>query len=150
MLTILGSLIGFGSSALPSVMQFFTDKRDQKHELAMMDKQMDSQRLAGEQKVQEVTVDAEIRSYEAAHKSEAVPSGVRWIDGLRASVRPVITYLFMALFISVKIAQIIISLNSGMTLAETAIIIWDEETAAIFATILTFWFGGRMFGKKNA
>lgn len=150
MLTILGSLIGFGSSALPSVMKFFTDKRDQKHELAMMDKQMESQRLAGEQKVQEVTVDAEIRSFEAAHKSEATPSGVRWVDGLRASVRPVITYLFMSLFIFVEVCLIIKAMQTGMSLIDTAELIWDEETAAIFATILTFWFGGRMFGKKNA
>ncbi len=150
MLTLLGSLLGFGTSALPSIMGYFTDKRDQKHELAVMDKQMESQRLAGEQKVQEVSIDADIRSFEAAHKGYDRPPVNKFWEGARASVRPVVTYLFMSLFIFVEVCLIVKAMQTGMNLVDTAALVWDDDNKAIFATILTFWFGGRMFGKKNA
>ena len=43
MITIISSLLGFGSSFLPSVLDFFKEKRDQKHELMLMDKQLEQQ-----------------------------------------------------------------------------------------------------------
>ena len=38
MLTIIGSLIGFGTSFLPSILDFFKEKESNRHELALMDK----------------------------------------------------------------------------------------------------------------
>ena len=38
MLSLLGSVLGFGTSFLPKVMDFFQDKQDKAHELNMMDK----------------------------------------------------------------------------------------------------------------
>ena len=39
MLSLLGSLLGFGTSFLPKLLGFFEEKRDQAHELKLMDKQ---------------------------------------------------------------------------------------------------------------
>ena len=41
MFTLLGSLLGFGSSALPSILNFFQQKGDQKHEREMAQLQID-------------------------------------------------------------------------------------------------------------
>ena len=40
MLSLLGSLLGFGTSFLPRILDYFKEKRDQAHELSMMDKQL--------------------------------------------------------------------------------------------------------------
>jgi len=43
MLSLLGSLLGFGTSFLPKVMEFFQDKQDKKHELQVMEVQIRQQ-----------------------------------------------------------------------------------------------------------
>ena len=51
MLSLLGSLLGFGTSFLPRILDYFKEKRDQAHELSMMDKQLEQQLQLGAQKV---------------------------------------------------------------------------------------------------
>ena len=57
MLTLLGSLLGFGTSFLPKVMDYFQDKADKKHELAVMEKQAQIQ-------LDRTVIDANIREVE--------------------------------------------------------------------------------------
>ena len=37
MLTLLGSLLGFATSAIPDIMSLFRERADRKHELAVLD-----------------------------------------------------------------------------------------------------------------
>ncbi len=39
------------------------------------------------------------------------------------------------------------STRSGAHLTEAILVGWDEPTQAMFATILSFWFGGRQYRK---
>jgi len=92
MLSILGSVLGFGTSFLPKVLGFFEEKRDQAHELQMMDKQLEQQLQIGAQKLQMVNVDADIRETETLHKEHATITGKssQWCINMAASVRPII------------------------------------------------------------
>ena len=45
MLTLLGSLLGFLSSTFPEFLKLFRDSQDRKHELAILDRQIEQQRL---------------------------------------------------------------------------------------------------------
>ena len=45
MLTLLGSLLGFATSAIPDIMSLFRERADRKHELAVLDRQMEQMRL---------------------------------------------------------------------------------------------------------
>ena len=45
MLTLLGSLLGFISSTFPEFLKLFRDSQDRKHELAILDRQMEQQRV---------------------------------------------------------------------------------------------------------
>jgi hypothetical protein len=142
MLSLMGSLLGFGTSFLPKVMEFFQDKQDKKHELAVMDVQIRQQKELASQKLEAINVDADIREIEAIQKS-VQPSGIIWIDGLRASVRPVITYSFFLLFVFVEVAAYLSLTAQGLSGLDAAGLIWDEETKALFAAVISFWFGGR-------
>ena len=149
MLSLLGSLLGFGTSFLPKVMDYFQDRSDKKHELAVMEVQIRQQKELAIQKLEMVNVEADIREIEALQKSMQ-PTGVKWIDGLRGSVRPVITYSFFGLFIFVEVSAYLSLTASGISGLDAVNAVWDKDTKALFAAVIAFWFGGRAIarGKK--
>tara|TARA_R100000664_G_C2709938_1_gene107121 strand:+ start:348 stop:773 length:426 start_codon:yes stop_codon:yes gene_type:complete len=141
MFTLIGSALGFATSFLPKIMDYFQKKEDNKHELKML-------AAMAQNKREEMALDAEIREVETIHQHDSKISGGKFIDGLRASVRPVITYLFVLLFLFVEISAYIIMLNEGMSAIKASQLVWSSEINGLFSCIVTFWFGGRVFGKK--
>mgnify|MGYP003661540810 FL=1 len=145
MLSILGSVLGFGTSFLPKVLGFFEEKRDQAHELKMMDKQLEQQLQLSVQKIQMVNIDADVRETEVLHKEHAsiTKKSSQWVINLSASVRPIITY---CLFI--EFAALTLSVNMDWIGMEQYTMIWNSEFQAIFAAVVSFWFGQRSFNRK--
>jgi len=151
MLTLLGSLLGFISSTFPDLLKFWQDKQDRKHELQILDRQMEQMRLGHNQRLDEIAINADVSQSLALYKHDSQPSGVTWVDGLRASVRPMITYGFFILFAWVKLSAVILLMNQdGLNINEALIHIWDGETQALFAGILSFWFGSRSLAKRRS
>ena len=149
MLSLLGSLLGFGTSFLPKVMDYFQDRSDKAHELQVMEVQIRQQKELASQKLEMVNVEADIREVEALQKSMH-PPGVAWVDGLRGSVRPVITYAFFGLFVFVEVSAYLSLTAAGVSGLDAVNAVWDEDTKALFAAVIAFWFGGRAIsrGKK--
>ena len=147
MLTLLGSLLGFISSAVPDVLKMFTAKADRQHELDILDRQITMQAQGAEQHLAEINAQADIAESQALYRT-AAPTGVAWVDALSGTVRPVITYAFFGLFAAVKVAAlyVLIAVN-GMAAAPALLQIWDGETAALFAAVMSFWFGARSLAK---
>ena len=143
MLSLLGSLLGFGTSFLPKVMDYFQDRSDKKDELMVMEVQIKQQKELAIQKLEMVNVEADIREVEALQKSMQTPTGVKWVDGLRGSVRPVITYCFFLLFCFVEVSAYLALTASGVSGLDALNAVWDEDTKALFAAVIAFWFGGR-------
>ena len=151
MLTLLGSLLGFISSTFPDLLKFWQDKQDRKHELQILDRQMEQMRLGHNQRLDEIAINADVSQSLALYKHDSQPSGVTWVDGLRASVRPMITYGFFILFAWVKLSAVVLLMNQdGLNINEALIQIWDGETQALFARILSFWFGSRSLAKRRS
>ena len=145
MLSLLGSLLGFGTSFLPKLLGFFEEKRDQAHELKLMDKQLEQQIKLGEQKLQFMNVEADVRETEALQKSQttmAVKSS-QWVINLSSSVRPIMTYL---LFVEFMILTFMLAFNSIDL--EMYNRIWSNEIQAVWAAVVSFWFGQRSFNRK--
>ena len=145
MLSLVGSILGFGTSFLPKVLGYFEEKRDQAHELQMMDKQLEQQLQIGKQKMQMMDIDADIRETEALHKEHAsiTRKSSQWCINLSASVRPIITY---CLFI--EFAVLTLSVNMDWITAQQYTMIWNEEFQAVWAAVVSFWFGQRSFNRK--
>ena len=149
MLTLLGSLLGFATSAFPDLLGLFRDRQDRMHELAILDRQMEQAKLGHQQRLEEIEVQADIAESKALYKHDQ-PVGVDWVDALRASVRPIITYAFFGLFASVKGTALFVLITvEGLLLAEALPRIWDPETQALFAAVMSFWFGSRTFMKMR-
>jgi len=156
MLTILGSLIGFLGSFAPKLLQMWQDKKDKAHELAIMQLQIQSQEKIGAQRLEEVRVGAESAELQALYESaKIVPSELiwKWVNSILAllngSVRPVITYSFFSLYALIKYTQAksVAAFYSNITWTVALAKTWTEEDSAIFATIISFWFSGRMLQK---
>ena len=76
MLTLLGSLLGFVSSAFPDLLKLWQDKQDRKHELKILDRQMEQMRLGHSQRLEAIDVAADIAESKALYTHANQPSGV--------------------------------------------------------------------------
>lgn len=146
MMTLLGSLLGFGTSFLPEVLNYFKASQDHKHNLERMQVEMDLMTKRNELKLNIIDKQAEIKETEGLYKHDAIDAG-SFINALRGSVRPVITYVFFGLFIAVKVTALMSLMEDGNDLAESINLIWDDATSGLFAAIISFWFGGRAVSK---
>ena len=145
MLTLISSVLGFGTSFLPKVLGYFEEKRDQAHELEMMDKQLEQQIQLGNQKMQMMNIDADIRETETLHKEHAsiTRKSSQWVINLSSSVRPVMTYL---LFIEFLILTFMLAF--GAIDYQMYMMVWNEPTQSVWAAVVCFWYGQRSFNRK--
>lgn len=145
MIALLGSLLGFGTSFLPQVLNFFQQKQEHQNKLEEM-------RLMGELKAQGVDLELKILDKQAEiEETKAIyqyanPTG-GFSAGLAASVRPVITYLFFALFMASKAVVMIKVMEQGGDWKDGVDLVFDQETQALFAAVISFWFGQRSVSK---
>lgn len=145
MIALLGSLLGFGTSFLPQVLGFFQQRQDHKNKLEEM-------RLMGELKAQGVDLElrildkrAEIEETKAIYNYANPSRG--FAAALAATVRPVITYMFFALFMATKWVIMVKVMNEGGDWMDAVDLMFDPETEALFAAIISFWFGNRAVSK---
>ena len=161
MLTLISTALSFLMGGLPKLLDFFQDKSDKSHELelARMQTERELQMLergyAAQARVEEIRTDqvamqTQVQEREALYAHDiAIGQGAsQWVINLRASVRPVVTYLFVMLLIIVDIASIWWAWQSGAQFAESIPLIFDADEMQILASIIAFWFGTQAFSKK--
>ena len=147
--TILSTALGFGTSFVPKLLDFAQDGKDKKHELAVMSLQIEREEKLQNQKSEALLLQAEIERETSLleHDSKSAEHASTWVNNLRSSVRPIITYLFFALFFFVEGVAVYVILRDGGDAATIARTLWSEETQSIFAAIIAFWFGSRAVKK---
>ena len=163
MFSLLGSLLGFTTSALPSLLNFFQQKSDQKHEREMAQLQIDRELalaekgFASQEKIEAIKLeeiqtqsqaDEMVSLYANDSKISEDDKAAPWIHTARASVRPVISLGLFALFVVIEIASFIYGWNKGMDAGALIDIIWDDQTQQIWSAIIMFHFGSRAFARK--
>jgi len=150
MLALLSPLIGIFGSLLPSIVRIFERKQEILHdiELAKIQIQVNQQAAAGQLALENVKAD--VAEGESLRTHDSSIDGGKFINALRASIRPVITYCFFFLFVAVKVAAAYVMLQNGLPVPAMLSAVWDSETMALFSTILAFWFGSRVIEKMDA
>lgn len=144
-------LTGFLAPFIKPVIQLFQSASDHKHERLMMDLQMKANSMEHEWKVQELSLSADIRETEAIlrHDAQASSKAAPWMQTLRASVRPVITYAFFLMFVVIEATTLFSLLSAGDSLLLALDHLWGAEEGAIFGAIMGFWFGGRALERMS-
>ncbi|MEL0099572.1 MAG: hypothetical protein VW907_08465, partial [Opitutae bacterium] len=100
-----------------------------------------------ELKIQILDKEADIAETEGLYSHDRGLDGGGFVNALRASVRPVITYVFFGLFVAIKVTALIALMDSGVEMGRALSMLWDSETSALFSCVLSFWFGGRALQK---
>lgn len=150
MLSIIGSLLGFASSTAPAIMDHFASKEDRKHELNKMRAMADMRKEGMELDMQFYERMGADKEHERLIQHDvSINKGTGIIAGLQKSVRPVITYAFFGLFATIEIVLLMEALEKGTEFSEAIQLLWDEDTKAIFAAIISFWFGSRAVEKAR-
>ena len=156
---------------LPRLLDFLQDRQDKKHELELaqlqIQREMELRKIGFEaqervehihtQQLEIETKSAERQSLVQAQQAEmqaiyahdtSLNEGTsQWMKNLRASVRPVITYGFFFLLVFVDIGGFWYGYYMNVPFNDLLEMLWDNDTQALFASIIAFHFGGRAFGK---
>ena len=146
MITLLGSLLGFGSSFLPEVLNFFKAGQEHKQKMETMKLEMELMSKRSELQLNMLDKQADIKETEGLYKHDSIDAG-GFVNALRGSVRPDITYAFFGLFVAVQVVIMVKVMAEGGDWASAVTLMWTPETSGLFAAIMSFWFGNRAVSK---
>jgi len=150
MFTILTSIIGFVGGFIPDILKYFKQKQDNAHEIDILKLQMEAQSQLHTEKLEEINAQADISESKALYESAKVtPTGVGWADAvlglLNGTVRPVVAYLFVGLYCTVKLAQVwSMTTASGTTILDAIKYTYTELDMSCLMLVLSYYFGQRM------
>jgi hypothetical protein len=150
--TLLGGLLGGAFRLAPELLKWLDRRGERGHELAMQDKALEFEKVRGAQRMAEIGSQADaawntgaIEALRESVRTQGEKTGVKWADALSASVRPVITYWFMALYCAAKTAAFVAAVTAGVAWSTVILHAWTEADQALWAGVLNFWFLGRVF-----
>lgn len=158
LLPVVGGLGGFAARLAPEFLRFFDRKNERGHELAMLKATFDLDKLKGEQQLAIAQAEAaqaresgDTNLLLAAIQAQARPSGVAWIDGVSALIRPFITVYWCAVLYSLALwFQFQVLVDKGDTPAAAFLALWGTDEKSICAGIIAFWFADRQLIKRPA
>jgi len=148
MLSLLGTLLGFGTSIIPSIFDMWKEKSKRAADLEELKLRAELQQRGIDLNIKMIEAQANAEEAKGLYDQDASLKGSPWIETMRASVRPVITYVFFILFVLIKVCALIALLRLGTSVVDSIPKLWDEETAGLFSAVVAFWFGNRAFSKK--
>ena len=147
MMSLLGSLLGFGTSFLPEVLNFFKAGQEHKQKLETMKMEAELMEKRSALKLQELDKQADIAETKGIYEHDRSIDAGGFVNALRGSVRPVITYAFFLMFVAVEVVVIVKVLDAGGDWKDAVELMLSPETQGLFAAIMSFWFGNRAVSK---
>lgn len=143
LLALLSPLLGALVNVIPGVLNLWGKSQDYAHEIALQKIRMDMAVQSAQLGIDLEEAKADANEGESLRSHDSELDGGKFINALRASIRPVITYIFFAMFVAIKTSAAYVMLKSGMDIPNMLSAIWDQETVALFGAIMGFWFGSR-------
>ena len=167
MLSLFSTLGGLLISGLPKLLDYFQNKADQKHELALAALQKErelalaAQGFAAQARIEEirteqVAMETDARMTEAAldHDKKVLDKASRWVANYVGTVRPTVTYIFVLELVAIngflcyylwQNPQLVQNIDDVLRYAD---IIFSSDEMAMLGGIIGFWFGSRNWSKK--
>jgi hypothetical protein len=149
LLAALPAILGALAGMVPALVQLFTLKANNAHQLAMAQEQRQAAKEGVALQVDLANAQADIRQADHIYSFGSGASGNRFVDALAIFVRPYVTLVFFHLWILLEIFMFIYAVNSGYDLGQLVKVLWPDETQAMFGAIIGFWFGDRMMLRGN-
>lgn len=167
MLSLISTLGGLLISGLPKLLEYFQNKADQQHELALARMQNErelalaAQGYAAQQKIEEIRTDqvmmqTEAQMTEAAlkHDEKVLEKASQWVASYVGTVRPTVTYIFVIELVLINAFMAIYLWNHPTLITNIddvvkySALIFSSDEMAMLGGIIGFWFGSRQWSKK--
>lgn len=167
LLSLFSTLGGLLISGLPKLLDFFQNKNDQKHELALaqiqveMQLQMMAQGFAAQERMEEIRTDqiamqtdAEMTVAAYDHDKKIMDKASKWVVNFVGTVRPMVTYIFVLELCAINAwiayyvysnPHLVLNMEDLIRLSD---IIFSSDEMAMLGGIIGFWFGSRSWAKK--
>jgi hypothetical protein len=174
MLSLFSTLGGLLISGLPKLLEYFQNKADQKHELALAavqterELQLAAAGFAAQARVEEIRTEqvalqteAQMAEAEAGmvqgaqdHDKAVLAKASTWVANYVGTVRPTITYIFVVELVCINAflcfylwqhPGLITSMDDVLRYTD---IIFSPDEMAMLGGIIGFWFGSRGWTKK--
>jgi hypothetical protein len=167
MLSLLSTLGGLLISGLPKLLEYFQNKADQKHELALArvqterELQLAAAGFAAQLKIEEVRTeqvametDARMTEAALAHDAKVLEKAATWVSSYVGTVRPTVTYIFVIELVAINAFMawylyqqpgLIQNIDDIIRYSD---LIFSSDEMAMLGGILGFWFGSRSWSKK--
>jgi hypothetical protein len=175
MLSLISTLGGLLISGLPKLLEFFQNKADQKHELALArvqterELQMAAAGFAAQAKIEEIRTEqvamqtqAQMAEAEAEmvkgaqdHDKAVLAKASTWVSSYVGTVRPTVTYIFVIELVAINAFMawylyqtpgLITNMDDVVRYAD---LIFSSDEMAMLGGIIGFWFGSRNWDKKS-
>lgn len=167
MITLITTIASFLTAGLPKVLDFFQDRSDKSHELALAGLQLEQQLklaeygLAAQERMEEIRTDqvalqahADTMQALYAHDASLNEGTSTWVKNLRGSVRPIVTYIFVVELVLINLAGFMWAIGwigsnpAQVDFGQALDLLFSTEEMTIVSSIIAFWFGSQAFGKK--
>ena len=174
MLSLISTLGGLLISGLPKLLEFFQNKADQKHELALAAVQTErelalaaagfaaqarveeirTEQVAMQTQAQMAEAEAEMVKGAQDHDKAVLEKASTWVASYVGTVRPTVTYIFVFELVAIngflcyylwQHPGLITSIDDVLRYAD---IIFSPDEMAMLGGIIGFWFGSRNWSKK--
>lgn len=155
---IVGSLLGGIFRLAPEVLKFFDKANERKHELAMFQRQCDLEQIRGQQKLAEIgaqrdaAIDVGVMdAFNAAinQQAEMAKAAGGWAAALSASVRPIVTYLLVGVYLSLQVAMSSYIFSNGGSIKDIFEFVMTPDFVALVSGILNYHFLNRTLEKRS-
>lgn len=155
--TLLGTLFGGLFRMAPEVLKWLDRKDERSHELAMFDKQLEADKLKGDQAQQlaatqaDATIGAaEIQAIIEATKAQAVQTGIRWVDAFNTIIRPLLALQWLiVLWPAVVVAGFALAVQTGADPLVALKAAFGVDEKAMAASVASFWLVDRSLRKMS-
>ena len=167
MLSLFSTLGGLLISGLPKLLEYFQNKADQKHELALAAVQTERELalaaagFAAQAKIEEIRTeqvametDAKMTEAALAHDAKVLEKAASWVSSYVGTVRPTVTYIFVLELVAINafmawyLYQHPGLINSIDDVIRYSDIIFSSDEMAMLGGVIGYWFGSRGWSKK--
>jgi hypothetical protein len=167
MLSLFSTLGGLLISGLPKLLEYFQNKADQKHELALAAVQTERELalaaagFAAQARVEEIRTeqvqmqtDAQMTEAALEHDAKVLEKASKWVSSYVGTVRPTVTYIFVIELVLINAFMawylwnhpgLITSIDDIIKYSD---VIFSSDEMAMLGGIIGFWFGSRGWSKK--
>jgi hypothetical protein len=148
---LLGGIIGGVFRLAPELLKLVNGLADRRHELAVLTLQVERDQAARADRLTEIGAQAEAAFDQKALsallegvRGQGRLTGVAWIDAVSQTVRPFLTYWWMALYSVFKAAVFLQLWASQGDWKDAVTYVWTASDMGVLSAVINFWFLDRV------